>query len=263
MQSKSRKYETMLEDHVNLWVNEETSRMYAKTNGTWQRIPRIYHPAHNVECDGKVEPGVSISNERDWWYDNDTGIWWCSAKHGFRVARQSIVPSRKLHDKAWTSPDHVQYTAVLYNTIQHYQLHCDNDEVPCCIQFEATRVPKPSFEHPTSLLLQHGEWVPNRPIYFGVPSREPQCDDEQRDRRCSKCWWYLSTVSVGSLEAEYHMETSNIDKTQILAFGPFHLDTIVGLHQNFGIDDVWIAPSDALTPPSYHQFKYKLVDAGV
>lgn len=236
--------------------------MYVKQNETWKRIPRIYHPAHNVYCDENVEPGVCLSTENEWWYDNETGIWWhSSATDGLKIARRNCTPEKISHHGTWTSPENVKYTAVLYNTVRHYQMHCDCEEVPNCIKLEVVDRPMPSYEHPTSLVEQNGTWVPHRRIYFGVPSNTPiQSEGESSDIRCSKCWWYLSSVSIGDLEESCRIEMSHKDKTQLVAFGPLHLDTILGFHYNYCIDDIWIAQSDKVTPPSYHQFKYKLAD---
>ena len=250
----------MQADHWSLWVDNDTRRMYMKEANEWRRIPRIYHPAHNVYCTGQIEPGVVLSTERDWWYDNDTGIWWCAVGSGWQMARKSCVPSGSLPDPTWTSHDNVTYTAVLYNTIEHYRQHREDEAIPDCIQLERLCEPAPSYEHPTSLLAQNGAWVPNRPVYFGVPSYERH-SAPPAERRCTKCWWYLSTVSVGDLEETYRLETSHPDKTRRVAFGPLHLDTIFGLHCGYPLDEVWIAPSDGVTPPPYSHFQYTLLES--
>jgi hypothetical protein len=263
MQSKRRQFDRMLEDHMSLWVNNETNRMYIKQHETWQRIPRIYHPAHNVYCDDATDPScLVLSTEKEWWYDNDTGVWWyASTTDDLRIASSSGIPASTTQSDTWTSPEHVQYTAVLYNVVRHYRRHCGREDVPACIKLEVVREPGPSFEHPTSLTEHNGAWVPHRQIYFGVPSQAPpRADEEPHDRRCTKCFWYLSSVSIGDLEASCNIETRHKDKTRKVAFGPLHLDTILGLHQGYCIDDIWIAPSDRETPPTYHQFQYKLTD---
>jgi len=239
--------------------------MYLKTDETWHRIPRIYHPAHCVYSGGHTDPPhtTRLPTEKDWWYDNDTGIWWCKVARGWQVARASRIPKKKLATQTWTSPEHVSYTAVLYNTTRHYRQHCDQDDdatIPRCISFEPVSEPAPSYEHPTSLWAQHGAWIPNRCIYFGVPSYDDPTNTTPPERQCPKCFWYISSVSVADLEETYHITMHQADKTQMVAFGPLHIETILGLHANYCVDDIWIAPSDGVTPPAYHQFTSKLVD---
>jgi len=75
----------------------------------------------------------------------------------------------------------------------------------------------------------------------------------------------MSSVTVGELEALYHIDMCHADKQQRVAFGPLHLPTIRTLHASYDVADVWLAPSDEPTPPSYHQFTYRLaevMDAG-
>jgi hypothetical protein len=264
METKSRKYQTMLEEHGRLWVDNDSNALFLLKNGQWVRIPLTYHPAHNVYCEDSdtTASDVSLTTENDWWYDNETGIWWYSSASGFQISSRSCIPLNMSQSQTWESPEHLIYTAVLYNTVQHYHLtydHHELDEVPNCIKLDRIRNSGPSYAHPTSLVMQNGIWVPHRPVYFGVPSFTLPRDELRVT--CMRCWWYLSNVTVGDFESAYQLSLGQqYDKNQRVAFGPYHLGTIVWLHSGYCTDDTWVAQSDLTTPPSLHSFKYKLTD---
>jgi hypothetical protein len=247
----------MMTDNQSLWVDNIKMRLYIKESDEWLRIPRIYHPSHNVYCDDEIEPNTVLSTESDWWYDNDTGIWWCSLSDALLISKSCRIPET-MH-QTWTSPEQVQYTAVMYNTVKHYRKHCeDYTVVPNCIQLDSACDPIPSYEHPTSITESNGTWIPNRPVYFGVPSRSQSHNEPHQKQRCSKCWWYMSSVTVGELEALYQIDTPHANKLLTVAFGPLHLSTIRALHEHHDVSGLWLASSDRTTPPAFHQFKYEL-----